>query len=209
MTVIARATCKTSAHSHVHQPRKRALHPPSTTIVATRRGNPYVLEITLAATATMIAPTCAIPQISISDEIACRQCKIRVSDVGPRAISRWLSSLRVPQSTRGRELGIELVPGIDEVSLALVADAWSRTYRSRALTIAANAAAVETRNGLRIIPDRVGDEWPEARLLAGAVNRPPARALDDALDGIEQRYGARTSSIVAIQLEYRRQQARP
>ena len=27
--------------------------------------------------------------------------------------------------------GIELAPGIDEVSLALVADAWSRTYRSR------------------------------------------------------------------------------
>src|SRR5262245_748371 len=34
-------------------------------------------------------------------------------------------------------LGIEIAPGIDEVSLALVADAWSRTYRSRALTFAA------------------------------------------------------------------------
>ena len=34
------------------------------------------------------------------------------------------------------QLGIELAPGIDEVSLALVADAWSRTYRSRAVTFA-------------------------------------------------------------------------
>ena len=32
------------------------------------------------------------------------------------------------------QLGIELTPGLDEVSLALVVDAWSRTYRSRALT---------------------------------------------------------------------------
>jgi len=28
------------------------------------------------------------------------------------------------------QLGIELTPGMDEISLALVADAWSRTYRS-------------------------------------------------------------------------------
>ncbi len=35
-------------------------------------------------------------------------------------------------SWRREALGIELSPGIDEVSLALVADAWSRTYRSRA-----------------------------------------------------------------------------
>ena len=33
------------------------------------------------------------------------------------------------------QLGIELAPGVDEVSLALVADAWSRTYRSRAVTL--------------------------------------------------------------------------
>jgi putative intracellular protease/amidase len=32
------------------------------------------------------------------------------------------------------QLGIQLVPGVDEVSLALVADTWSRTYRSRAVT---------------------------------------------------------------------------
>ena len=35
------------------------------------------------------------------------------------------------------QLGIELSPGMDEVSLALAADAWSRTYRSHALTFPA------------------------------------------------------------------------
>jgi putative intracellular protease/amidase len=34
------------------------------------------------------------------------------------------------------QLGLKLEPGIDEVSLALVADAWSRTFRSRAVTFA-------------------------------------------------------------------------
>jgi putative intracellular protease/amidase len=57
------------------------------------------------------------------------------------------------------QLGIELTPGVDEVSLALVADAWSRTYRSRAVTLAGTTGALETRNGIRIIPDRVATNW--------------------------------------------------
>jgi putative intracellular protease/amidase len=46
------------------------------------------------------------------------------------------------------EFGIALEPGVDEASLALVADAWSRTYRSRAVTFA-GTAAVESANGIR------------------------------------------------------------
>jgi len=52
------------------------------------------------------------------------------------------------------QLGIEIAPGLDEVSLALVADAWSRTYRSRAVTFAGTGAAQLSRNGIRIVPDR-------------------------------------------------------
>ena len=37
------------------------------------------------------------------------------------------------------QLGIELKPGVDEVSLALVADAWSRTYRSNAVAFSSSA----------------------------------------------------------------------
>jgi hypothetical protein len=85
-------------------------------------------------------------------------------------------------------LGIELAAGVDEVSLALVADAWSRTYRSRALTFAPSIAARESRNGLQIIPDQVRSSWlPATRLTA--IDRPPARALDEALQAI----GARTA----------------
>src|SRR5688572_23570248 len=75
-------------------------------------------------------------------------------------------------------LGIELQPGIDAVALALVADAWSRTYRSRAVTFAALDGAIETREGMRIRPDHVERAWPTDRLIPAIAKRPPAAALD-------------------------------
>jgi putative intracellular protease/amidase len=99
------------------------------------------------------------------------------------------------------KLGIELSPGVDEVSLALVADAWSRTYRSRAVTFAATGATSESRNGVQIVPDRITASWPAATRLP-AIDRQPAHSLDDALRGIGARYGVRTSDFVAMQLEY-------
>jgi putative intracellular protease/amidase len=101
------------------------------------------------------------------------------------------------------QFGIPLTPGIDEVSLALVADAWSRTYRSNAITFAAEAAALRTKHGVRIVPDRVAANWPAERTLP-AIEDPPAQALDAALRGIEARYGGRTADFVAMQLEYSR-----
>ncbi len=100
------------------------------------------------------------------------------------------------------QLGLELAPGVDEVSLALVADAWSRTYRSRAVTFAGAADAQQTRSGIRIVPDRVATSWPAERLLPAVGERQPAGALDQALHGIAARYGMRTADFVAMQLEY-------
>lgn len=107
------------------------------------------------------------------------------------------------------EFGIELHPGIDEVSLALVADAWSRTYRSRALTFSRTGGAIVSRNGVRIIPDRVTPDWNRADLLPAIGDGPPAQALDAALRGIAARYGTRTTAVVAMQLEYPRADGAP
>jgi transcriptional regulator GlxA family with amidase domain len=106
------------------------------------------------------------------------------------------------------ELGIALTPGIDEVSLALVADAWSRTYRSRAVTFSGSAAPVGSRNGIAIIPDRASNDWPAARRLPAVDGRRPAEALDAALEAVGARYGDRTAGIVAMQLEYPHRDAR-
>jgi putative intracellular protease/amidase len=104
---------------------------------------------------------------------------------------------------RHEELGIALESGVDEVSLALVADAWSRTYRSQALTFAPTGQARKSRNGLRILPDRVAPAWPAARLLP-PIGDAPAEALDKSLEAIASRYDASTANIVAMQLEYPR-----
>jgi transcriptional regulator GlxA family with amidase domain len=101
-------------------------------------------------------------------------------------------------------LGIELKEGVDEVSLALVADAWSRTYRSQAVTFASTAGTQQSRNGIRILPDEVAASWPSARLLPEIDDAKPAQALDDTLRAITARYGARTTDFVAMQLEYPR-----
>jgi putative intracellular protease/amidase len=106
-------------------------------------------------------------------------------------------------------LAIELAPGVDEVSLALVADAWSRTYRSRAVTFAGTAAAVSSRNGVRILPDQVAARWPAESALPPVGSEPPARALDHTLQAIAARYGAGTADFVAIQLEYPRKSVAP
>ena len=107
------------------------------------------------------------------------------------------------------QLGIELKGGVDEVSLALVADAWSRTYRSRAVTFAGTGDAQQSRNGIRILPDQIATNWPADRLLPSVGGRKPAEALDEALRNITARYGSRTTDFVAMQLEYPRNRAAP
>jgi putative intracellular protease/amidase len=98
------------------------------------------------------------------------------------------------------EVAVELSPGLDEVSLALAADAWSRTYRSRAVTVADSPGAISTRSGLRIVPDRSAEPWQD--VVNAFADRAPAQALDETLADIEARYGASTRYVVAMQLEY-------
>jgi hypothetical protein len=72
------------------------------------------------------------------------------------------------------------------------------------VTFAGAAGALETRNGIRILPDQVDMNWPAKHLVPAIGERQPAKALDEALDGIATRYGMRTADFVAMQLEYPR-----
>jgi putative intracellular protease/amidase len=101
------------------------------------------------------------------------------------------------------ELGIALEQGMDEVSLALVADAWSRTYRSRAVTFG-QMPEIVTAGGIRILPDRNAAGWSDASVASSFRGQPPADALDQTLEAITARYGQTTTDIVAMQLEYPR-----
>lgn len=102
-----------------------------------------------------------------------------------------------------QEVELPLVPGVSEVDLALMSDAFSRTFRSQAVLVAASAADVRTRNGLLLVPDRIVSRKRAWRPLdAGVSDVQPGKTLQWTLDRIGQRYGAATARFVALQLEY-------
>jgi transcriptional regulator GlxA family with amidase domain len=99
---------------------------------------------------------------------------------------------------RHEAVDLELRDGVDEVALALTADAWSRTDRAAVKTIA--AGEVTSKRGLVVLPDQSG----AARGHVVSVPDPGTSPLDRALDEIRGRYGAPTADYVALQLEYDR-----
>ena len=104
---------------------------------------------------------------------------------------------------RHETLGIEVAPGIDEISVALVADAYARTRRSPAVSVARSGEPLLTRRGLTLLPDRTADgpHRPD-RMLPAFDALPPAQTLDQALEGIAEHYGTDTAGFVALTMEY-------
>lgn len=103
------------------------------------------------------------------------------------------------------EIGIPISNGVNEIALAVTADAYSRTYRSNVVSVASSKDEVRTRGGLVIVPDRLVDS-PGAphRALPPIGDVKPVAALDAALRDIAGKYGQPTSDFVALQLEYPR-----
>lgn len=98
-----------------------------------------------------------------------------------------------------RRIGVPVASGVDEIALALTADAWSRTYRSAAYAVSEETLPVG-RYGARFVPSSTGAGPYE--LLDPPRSDLPARALEDALAGIAVRYGEEVARFVALQLEY-------
>ena len=104
---------------------------------------------------------------------------------------------------RHEALGIDIADGIDEISVALVADAYARTRRSSAVSVSRSEKPVQTRRGLLLIPDRLANgSGKPSRMLPLFETLPPAQALDRSLDGIAASYGQATAEFVALTMEY-------
>lgn len=86
--------------------------------------------------------------------------------------------------------------------MALVADAWSRTYRSKVLTYAAGGEPVESMNGLRVLPDRNSVDHLRRIEPSGFGKQKPADVMVQNLEQIAALYGDDTAQLVAMQLEY-------
>jgi putative intracellular protease/amidase len=104
---------------------------------------------------------------------------------------------------RHEVVGLRITPGTDEIALALIADAYSRTKRAQAVAVSDSKEAVRTREGLLIVPDAAGSA-SSIRMLRPPDSKFGVRALDWALDSIAERYGPSTANFVAEQMEYRR-----
>lgn len=104
---------------------------------------------------------------------------------------------------------LPLRPGMDEVVLALQADAWSRTYQSKIHTVSTGEGPVPTRSGALVHPDRVAGGETGQSPLPAVEGRPAMQALDENLEAIAVYYGRPTADVVAMQLEYRWLSNRP
>lgn len=102
-------------------------------------------------------------------------------------------------------IGIPITQGVDEIVLALIADSYSRTYRSKAFSLHSSDDPVTTKRGLVVLPDKVqGVGKAVDRTLQLQSDRPPVLSFDATLREIEQRYGSGSAEFVALQLEYPR-----
>jgi putative intracellular protease/amidase len=113
------------------------------------------------------------------------------------AASNWLSFWS------HETVGVPVAQGTDEMALALVADAYSRTYLSRAFSVSQSPGDIRTKRGLTLLPDSVtGSAKPPDRMLSITEASSGVFSLDHTLESIAQSYGRATAAFVALQLEY-------
>jgi transcriptional regulator GlxA family with amidase domain len=117
---------------------------------------------------------------------------------------RWTIARNATAFWAHEDLGLAVAPDVDEIALALEANAYSVTFKSTAYTVSATKAPLRTRRGLVIVPDRTAAEAAAERLrmLPSPDPQSPLLALDRALRGIASDYGFATADWVALQMEY-------
>ena len=103
---------------------------------------------------------------------------------------------------RQESVGVPIFAGVDEIGLALTADAYSRTGRGRAYSLAASPGVLRSRRGLAVVPDRLLGKDKAPDRLAPVAEAKPGAMLDTVLGAVERDYGRSTAFGVALQFEY-------
>jgi transcriptional regulator GlxA family with amidase domain len=101
--------------------------------------------------------------------------------------------------TKRETTEIPIADGVDEVSLALQAEAWGRSLRTKVLTTRPARAPVRSRHGLVILPDA------EARAgshVVAAATLPAVQALEATLAEMGSRYGPSATRFAVLAMEY-------
>jgi putative intracellular protease/amidase len=102
-----------------------------------------------------------------------------------------------------QDIGVPLVAGVDDIALALTADAYSDTMRANVYSVAQSSASVKTRSGLRFIPDRIaGQGKPLDMVMPEFDTTPSAQVQDQVIADITRRYGPATARFITLDWEY-------
>jgi putative intracellular protease/amidase len=102
---------------------------------------------------------------------------------------------------RQEAIGVAVAPGVDEIAVALTADAYTRSGRGKAYAIAGSLRPVVTSHGLVIVPDRPNGAGVTDRM----VTLPQAdhgAMIDRVLASVARDYGRSTAFGVALDFEY-------
>jgi hypothetical protein len=97
---------------------------------------------------------------------------------------------------------LHVAEGVDEIALAITADAWSRTGRSMLHALSPWSAPVRTRSGLMVVPATLAAGHRMDRELPDLDATPSAQWFEKSLDGIGRLYGKTTAYGVALNFEY-------
>jgi transcriptional regulator GlxA family with amidase domain len=94
---------------------------------------------------------------------------------------------------------LPLVEGQDEIALALRADAWARSYKTKVVTTSAGRTPVRSRHGLAILPD----ERPQVgRYVVPTRPGPAIVQLEATLGDMHRRYGPLSVRLAKLGMEY-------
>ena len=160
-----------------------------------------------AAMPTAVALVEAIAGQARADEVAKR---IGLSYWGPKhdsdafriTVTDYLIGIKNLYLNATQTVGIAVADGIDEMALALTAEAYSDTMRNE-VHIVAKAPAVRTRGGLLLVPDTLESQATRFDIKLSAVDSIPAGQVpDQVLKDIAGRYGPRTARFVVLDWEY-------
>ena len=109
----------------------------------------------------------------------------------------WTYILNKAAFWRHERWSVDVQDGSDDIALALVADAWSRTG---IISVEATAAGpVTLRSGLVLVAQPAADPTPRVPM---APTLKPVQQLDRTLCEIAERYGASRRDVVMLEMEY-------
>lgn len=114
------------------------------------------------------------------------------------AVTNWLAWWR------HETVEIPVEGGIDEISMAMAADTWSRTYRSQAFATGASGI-VQSRRGLHIETEMASSH---RHFILPKPTSAKTLARIETLDDVANRYGDATADLVALGLEHRSSNSR-